>query len=136
MIDNVFVNKSAMIERCLQRIAEEYQDDFSRLENSYTVQDSVILNLQRACEAAIDLAMHLISQDKLGVPQSSRDGFRILEQHKLISQPLSEELQKMVGFRNVAVHDYQAMHLPIVKAILETKLSVFEQLLTELKEKR
>nr|WP_240637245.1 DUF86 domain-containing protein [Meiothermus hypogaeus] len=35
----------------------------------------------------------------------------------------------MVGFRNVAVHDYQALSLPILKTILEERLGDFSSLL-------
>ena len=34
-------------------------------------------------------------------------------------------LQKMVGFRNIAVHDYQALQLPIVEAVITKHLSDF-----------
>lgn len=42
MVDDVAINKVAIIERCLRRIQEEYQGDFLNLEN-YTKQDSIIL---------------------------------------------------------------------------------------------
>lgn len=34
-------------------------------------------------------------------------------------------MQAMVGFRNVAVHDYQELSLDIVRSILENKLIDF-----------
>ena len=70
MIDDIDLNKAAIIRRCLKRIAEEYQDDPTSL-NDFTAQDSIVLNLLRACEAAIDLAMHRVAQRRLGIPQSS-----------------------------------------------------------------
>lgn len=71
MINDVILNKTQTIKRCLQRINEEYQGDEQNLHN-YTKQDSIILNLQRACEASIDLAMHIVAEKNLGIPQSSR----------------------------------------------------------------
>ncbi len=31
----------------------------------FTKQDSIILNIQRACEASIDLAMHIVAGKKI-----------------------------------------------------------------------
>ncbi|MDD7986912.1 DUF86 domain-containing protein [Lentisphaera marina] len=132
MIDDVKYNKINTIERCLKRIDEEYQNSHTRYNSSFTIQDSIVLNLQRACEASIDLAMHLIAQRKLGIPQTSRDAFKILEEKTLISSQLSKELQAMVGFRNIAVHDYQELQGPIVLAILDKHLSSFNDFIQEM----
>jgi uncharacterized protein YutE (UPF0331/DUF86 family) len=133
MIDDVKYNKLNTIERCLKRIDEEYQNSHERFQSSFTIQDSIILNLQRACEASIDLAMHLIAKRKLGIPQSSRDAFKILEDKDFISSVLSKELQAMVGFRNIAVHDYQELQAAIVLAILDKHLSSFKDFIKEIK---
>ncbi|MFM7179935.1 MAG: type VII toxin-antitoxin system HepT family RNase toxin [Verrucomicrobiales bacterium] len=124
-MDDIAINKAAIIRRCLARIDEEYRGDPARLEN-FTTQDSVILNLLRACEASIDLAMHRIAAGRLGIPQNSRDGFDILASVKLISQECAEAMKHMVGFRNIAVHDYQRIQLEILQAILSGHLSDFE----------
>jgi len=76
-VDDVVVNKSATIERCLARVREEYGDG-SGLESDLRRQDALVLNLLRACETAIDLAMHAVRKASLGVPQSSRDAFALL----------------------------------------------------------
>src|SRR5690606_5251310 len=77
MADDVVLNKAAIIERCVARVREEYADDPRNLTDNITRQDSIILNLQRACEAAIDLAMHVVRRRRLGVPQETRDAFRL-----------------------------------------------------------
>lgn len=43
--------------------------------------------------------------------------FRILAQAGLITRDLGESLKRMVGFRNVAVHEYQELDLAKVRAI-------------------
>ncbi len=57
MADDVILNKAASIERCLRRIQEEYAGDKQNLVANQTKQDAIILNLQRACETAIDLRL-------------------------------------------------------------------------------
>ena len=71
------------------------------------------------------MGQHLIRRDRLGVPQSARDVFTLLAQADRIEQPLAEALQRMVGFRNIAVHDYQTLQLPITVAIIEKHLDEF-----------
>lgn len=124
IIDDIIANKIQVIERCLKRIDEEYEHNPKNLLN-YTKQDSIILNLQRAIEAAIDIAMHLCAVFKFGVPQSSREAFDLLEQNKVVSKELAKRLKAMVGFRNIAVHDYQAINLEILKNIIEKIYLIF-----------
>ena len=86
-MDEILLNKSTTIDRCIKRICEDFQDDFS---TNFTKQDAVILNIERACQAAIDMAIHVIRVKKLGVPQSHRDAFDKIEKERLISAKLSE----------------------------------------------
>ena len=125
MADDVLINKAATIERCVARAREEYFSDPASFATNFTRQDAAILNIQRACEAALDMGQHLIRRDRLGVPQSARDVFTLLAQAGRIEQPLAEALQRMVGFRNIAVHDYQTLQLPITVAIIEKHLDEF-----------
>ena len=124
IIDDIIANKIQVIERCLKRIDEEYEHNPKNLLN-YTKQDSIILNLQRAIEATIDIAMYLCAIFKFGVPQSCREAFDLLEKNKVVSEELAKRLKAMVGFRNIAVHDYQAINLEILKNIIEKNLSDF-----------
>lgn len=125
MVDDVLINKAATIERCVARAKEEYEKSPATFATDHTRQDAAILNVQRACEAALDMGQHLIRRERLGVPQSSRDVFALLAQAGWIDAALSVRLQKMVGFRNIAVHDYQALQLPIVEAVITKHLSDF-----------
>ena len=120
-MDDILLNKSAIIERCIQRIHDVYQDQRESLDD-LTKQDSIILNIQRACEASIAIAMHLVSIKRLGLPQSSREAFELLKQQGLISDTLLTSLKGMVGFRNIAVHNYQVLKLDIVEMIIEHRL--------------
>lgn len=125
MADDVVVNKAAVIERCVRRVRDEYADDERNLTENITRQDSIILNLQRACEASIDLAMHIVRRRRLGVPQETRDAFRLLQEAGLLSADLAARLMRMVGFRNVAIHDYRQINLQIVERIVTSHLDDF-----------
>lgn len=123
--NDVILNKIATIERCVNRVNEVYCDNPENLQD-ITKQDSIILNIQRACEASIDLAMHIVSDLKLGLPKTSREAFKYLEEKEIIDHALAKTLMNMVGFRNIAVHDYQAIDLDILQAIIENHLNDFK----------
>lgn len=121
-MDDVVINKAATIERCLARVREEHAGDDRNLDNQ-TRQDAIVLNLQRACEASIDLAMHLVRRHRLGVPQETREAFDLLAKAGLLPAVLTGPLKQMVGFRNVAVHEYRKLDLAIVREIIATRLT-------------
>ncbi|HQJ59434.1 MAG TPA: DUF86 domain-containing protein [bacterium] len=121
----VVLDKISSIKRCVERIVEEYQDDETSIMN-ITKQDSIVLNLQRACELSIDIANYIISRNGLEVPKTTRESFAILERHEIIDGTLSDNLQKMVGFRNIAVHNYKKLSLEILSEIIRNNLNDFE----------
>lgn len=69
MVDDVLINKAASIERCVARARQEYDKDPTSFATDFTRQDAAIFNIQRACEAALDMGQHLIRRERLGVPQ-------------------------------------------------------------------
>ena len=115
--NEVLLNKATTIERCVARIRTERARKVSD-EIAQAVEDSIVLNIQRACEASIDAAMHVVRLRELGIPQDRRDAFRLLAEAKIIDPALCGALQKMVGFRNIAVHDYQRIARPVIDHIV------------------
>jgi uncharacterized protein YutE (UPF0331/DUF86 family) len=111
------LNKAAIIERCIRRMHEEYAVDES-LSNP-THQDALILNIERACQAAIDLAMHVVSVGHQGVPQASAEAFSLLQQAGKLDGGLASRLGGMTGFRNIAVHQYQKIDLNVIHYIMQ-----------------
>jgi len=125
MHDDTLLNKAARIERCVARAKAEYALNPDTLVQDVTRQDAAILNIQRACEAALDMGQHLVRRERLGVPQSARDVFELLHAGGWLAPDLAEAMKRMVGFRNIAVHDYQALQLPITVNIIRNHLDDF-----------
>jgi len=121
---NTILNKVSIVNRCIIRVKEDYENNPDNLKN-FTKQDAIILNLQRACEACIDLGMHICAKKKLGLPQASKDVFSLISQGNLISDEIAKKMQKMVGFRNIAVHNYQGLNIAILQSIIENHLQDF-----------
>lgn len=125
MADDIILNKAETIEKCLERIRSEYADNSHNLRDNITKQDAIILNIERACQAAIDMGMRVVRKRKLGIPKESRDAFSLLEEADLISRGVKRKMCAMVGFRNTAVHNYKGLNLDIVEAIIKNHLGDF-----------
>lgn len=74
MEDEAVFNKISIIERCLKRVREVYSGSPASLED-FTKQDSIILNIQRACEASIDLAHAHCCKRTARAPTDEQGGF-------------------------------------------------------------
>jgi uncharacterized protein YutE (UPF0331/DUF86 family) len=116
-MDKVIAIKIESLERCLKRIEDKY--DEVKFSEDFDIQDIVVLNLQRACEQCIDVAHRLLKIKKLGLPKDSAEAFTALAEAGIIEMNLATQLKKMVGFRNVAVHDYTNMNLDVVKFVVK-----------------
>jgi uncharacterized protein YutE (UPF0331/DUF86 family) len=121
-MNDVVINKIQSIQRCVRRAREEYQADSDGFATNYTRQDAALLNVLRACETAIDLANHVVRADKLGIPVSSADSFKLLQAERIVDARLAERMEKMVGFRNTVIHQYTAVDIRIVEAVIVREL--------------
>lgn len=117
----VLINKFESIQKCINRINEEYEGNPDNLDD-YRRMDAIVLNLQRACEAATDMAMYIVSNRKLGVPQTKKEAFVKLEENNLIDKRVSKNMQNMIGFRNIAIHDYKKIDEKILQDVIENHL--------------
>lgn len=130
MVDkDIVLEKVKQIQQCLKRIHEKTTDDPITLD-SFDIQDIFVLNLQRAVQSCLDLATHIVADEALGTPSELKENFILLEKEKILTHDLSVKLQKMVGFRNIAVHDYSALDVEILKSILQNNLKDFEEFYT------
>ena len=130
MVDkDIVLEKVKNIQNCLRRIHEETGDDPASLFDM-DVQDIFVLNLQRAVQSCIDLAAHVVSDEGLGLPSDLKENFTLLETKGILSSELSSKLQKMVGFRNIAVHDYTAINASVLKSVLAKDLKDIEDFYT------
>ena len=122
MVDrDVVLAKLDTIDRCLGRIADVRGPRREELRD-VDVEDIVHLNLQRAAQAAIDLAHHVVASEGWPLPGSLAAAFSTLEAEGVLESALAERLRKMAGFRNVAVHAYDSLNPAIVESIVTKHL--------------
>lgn len=87
-------------------------------------------NSQRE-DSDIDIAMiaNETSKNELFVMKSNleeqvkREAFILLEENNIIDSKMSKNMQGMVGFRNIAVHDYKEIDEEILKDVIENHLN-------------
>jgi uncharacterized protein YutE (UPF0331/DUF86 family) len=121
-MSEIHLAKAASMQRSVARARQECAAAGERFSEDLTRQDAAVLNVLRACETAIDLANALVRERQLGIPQSNRDSFRLLADAAVISRDLAERLQKMVGFRNVAVHRYRDLDVAVLVSVIRNDL--------------
>ena len=121
-MSEIHLAKAASIQRSVARARQECAAAGERFSEDLTRQDAAVLNVLRACETAIDLANAIVRERQLGIPQSNRDSFRLLADAAVISRDLAERLQKMVGFRNVAVHRYRDLDVAVLVSVIRNDL--------------
>jgi uncharacterized protein YutE (UPF0331/DUF86 family) len=121
-VNEVLAQKITSLQRCVVRAREELAGSAKRFQTDHTAQDAAILNVVRACETALDLANMVIRKRRLGIPNESRESFATLVREGIVDPELGAKLQRMVGFRNLAVHRYRELDMHIVEAVIRTDL--------------
>lgn len=107
------------IENNLQRLKEKQNISLDELRKNIDLQDIILHNLQLSIQGCIDLDSHIISDEGWTVPDTLAGLFDILAKHKIISEESNEKLKRMVGFRNIVIHEYGTIDLNKVHSILE-----------------
>ena len=87
----------------------------------------MLLNLQRAVQAVIDIAAHIVAVKSYGLPDSVAATFTMLEAQGIVDAVLASRLRGMAEFRNIVVHNYQALDPSIVDAIVARHLDDLRQ---------
>lgn len=78
--------------------------------------------LQLAIEAVNDMASHVIAERGFGEVNASRDLPRLFRAQGLIDEKLEQCWIRMIGFRNILVHNYLDVDRKIVHEVLRDSL--------------
>ncbi len=132
MDTDVIANKLEALRRCLVRLREKRPASADALARDLDAQDIICVNLERAVQLCVDMAAHVLSDRETAAPDSMADAFLQLQRHGVISAAIAERMIKAVGFRNMAVHEYQALDWNIVYAVATRHLDDFVQYAREI----
>ena len=131
----VIEQKLESLRRCLTRIGEKCPATPDALATNPDAQDIVALNLTRAVQLCVDIGAHLIAGKEIPPPETMGSTFDVLADLEYITPALALRLKKAVGFRNIAVHNYQAIDWEIVHAIATRNLGDFSDFAQAVAEK-
>ncbi len=126
MAQDVIANKLDALRHCLLRIAARCPASASDLARDPDAQDIVALNLTRAIQLCVDVGAHIIASTDLPPPHTMGQTFDVLAQLGHIGPELAVRMKKAVGFRNLAVHSYEAIDWEIVHALATRHIFDFE----------
>lgn len=127
MDKQLIAQKIESLRRCILRLQDKIPSEVETLANDIDLQDIVSLNLSRAVQLCVDIGAHVISEQDLAPPETMGKTFQILQQANIIDTITAENLQKAVGFRNIAVHNYERINWLIVHAIVHKHMSDFSK---------
>lgn len=121
MTDAALVAKRlAVVETCVAELRREAR--LERLSTDIREQRFIEHTLQIAIQAALDVASHVVSDQRLGEPVTNRELFDLLARHDWLTPALADTLHRMVGFRNVLVHGYDDVDLRVVEDVVANHL--------------
>jgi uncharacterized protein YutE (UPF0331/DUF86 family) len=119
--------KLESLRRCVRRIQDKRPDSAQALAGDLDAQDILALNLTRAIQLCVDVGAHLIAGENVPPPQTMGSTFDLLADLGYIDSELATRMKKAVGFRNIAVHNYEAIDWEIVHALVTHNLDDFQQ---------
>jgi uncharacterized protein YutE (UPF0331/DUF86 family) len=84
--------------------------------------------LQLCIEASTDMGNHIITDMNLGHADYGSQIPDILAEKELISRDLAETWIKMIGLRNILVHDYLDINHATVHELIQSRMDDFESI--------
>jgi uncharacterized protein YutE (UPF0331/DUF86 family) len=112
--------KLARIETCVQELRT--MGDPGRIRSDLREERFFEHTLQIAIQSVLDVASHIVSEERLGEPRSNHELIDLVVRHGWIPAGLEAPLHRMIGFRNILVHGYESVDLGIVEDIARHRL--------------
>lgn len=125
MDKDVLETKLEALLRCVHRVKSQNISSLEELEENLDKQEIIILNLQRAVQICVDIGNHILLDYETPTPSTMAETFKYLAENKLIDSKNAEDLSHAVGFRNIAVHQYENINCRIVYEIITNHLNDF-----------
>lgn len=127
----VLEKKIDSILRYLNRIQLRLPESHKEFLKDFDAQDVVVLNLTRAVQTSVDIATHLLASTNQAVPSTMAEAFINLEKISVITPEIANKMMKSVGFRNIAIHNYDEVDLLITYTIASQHLNDFKDFIRQ-----
>ena len=128
MVDKTLIlRKLGSLSDYLKQVAEFSSITVEEYRTDWKVQRIVERTLQMMIETCADVAGHVIADGGLRTPETYADTFRVLGENGILTADQTAVMEKMAKFRNIVVHQYEAVDAEIVVLILQRHLDDFQQ---------
>lgn len=122
----ILLTKLDSLQRCFARIALKAPPNVEVLQGDLGLQDIITLNLERAVQGCVDIAAHIVAESNVPAPTTMAESFERLRELDVITAEMALRMKNSVGFRNVAVQEYQKIDWLIVYRIITEHLDDFK----------
>jgi len=127
--EDIILAKVGTIRRCIEVVGNVWFENDPPVPEWVRL-DVTVLNLQRAIEACLDMANHLIAFNSWGLPGSAAEAIQLLTNNRILPAIDAKIYRGMIGFRNIAVHNYREIEEGIVSSIVNHHLQDLEHFAT------
>jgi uncharacterized protein YutE (UPF0331/DUF86 family) len=121
----------AQLQVYVAQLRELQQHSRADLDRDWRIRATVDRTLQLAIEVVISVCDQLIASLSLPLPDSGRDAVLTVARAGVISDDPGARLARMVGFRNILVHQSMSIDYDRVYEVLQHERSAFEQFLSQ-----
>jgi uncharacterized protein YutE (UPF0331/DUF86 family) len=129
--NGIIESKLRIIEEKLEDIRSWDIRSYQQFSSSSLLMNGVERALQVAIEVMIDISERILALEKVTPRDSAADNIGQLQKMNIISS--LPEYANMVKFRNLIVHRYEKIDPEIVYSILQSKLSLFESFIEDIR---
>lgn len=96
--------------------------------------DAIALSLFVSIQEAIDVAFHVVTDERWGTPASNAEAFELLRRNGVIEASLAEGLERMASLRNRIAHGYSTVDAERIWRELPDGLATLESFATAVEE--
>jgi uncharacterized protein YutE (UPF0331/DUF86 family) len=119
--------KLAVIEEHLRRLRERRPADVEAFKVDTLVQDAVAMGLLVVVQEAMDVALHLASDEGWEIASTYREAFEVLARHGVLAPALATVLAGAAQLRNRIAHGYASLDAERLWGELPHAIAAFEQ---------
>jgi uncharacterized protein YutE (UPF0331/DUF86 family) len=128
------MTNSALVERKLsvmaehlRRLRERRSQTLAGFQGDLVLQDATAMSLLVVVQEALDIALHVASDERWELSPTYRGAFSVLAKHQLLSEELAASLGKAAQLRNRIAHGYATLEPERLWTELPAGIAAFEQ---------
>ncbi|MEO8181369.1 MAG: DUF86 domain-containing protein [Deltaproteobacteria bacterium] len=117
--------KLAILNEHLRRLRERRPPELSTLKSDALLQDAIALGILVVVQEAMDIALHIASDEGWELASTYRDAFVVLERHGLLEPVLTPSLVGAAQLRNRIAHGYASLDVERLWTELPSGIAAF-----------